>query len=76
MKPVEIYTSDTCGYCHSAKDYFKQNNIQFVEHNISADASARKELIKKGYRSVPVIVIGNEEILGFDKEKISSLLGL
>ncbi|MBV7273932.1 glutaredoxin family protein [Clostridium thailandense] len=76
MKPVEIYTSDTCGYCHSAKDYFNQNNIQFVEHNISADASARKELIKKGYRSVPVIVIGTEEILGFDKEKISSLLGI
>ena len=76
MKPVEIYTSDTCGYCHSAKDYFNQNNIQFVEHNISSDTSARKELIKKGYRSVPVIVIGGEEILGFDKEKINSLLGL
>lgn len=76
MKPVEIYTSDTCGYCHSAKDYFNQNNVKFIEHNISSDVSARKELMKKGYRSVPVIVIGDEEILGFDKEKISSLLGL
>lgn len=76
MKKIEIYTSDTCGYCHAAKDYFNQNNVQFTEYNISSNPEARKELMKKGYRSVPLIVIDSEEILGFDKDKIDSILGL
>lgn len=76
MNKVEIYTSDTCGFCHEAKDFFKVNSIEYTEHNISTDIEAKKELIKKGYRSVPVININGEEMLGFDKEKITTLLGL
>ena len=76
MKKIDIYTSDTCGYCHTAIDYFNENNVQFIEHNISSNPEARKELMKKGYRSVPLIIIDNEEILGFDKEKVALLLEL
>ena len=76
MNKVEIYTSDTCGFCHEAKDFFKESNIEYIEHNISTDVEAKKELIKKGYRSVPVININGEEMMGFDKEKVTTLLGL
>jgi glutaredoxin len=76
MKKIDIYTSDTCGYCHAAMDYLNENNIEFTEHNISSNPESRKELMKKGYRSVPLIIIDDEEILGFDKDKVSSLLGL
>lgn len=76
MNKVEIYTSDTCGFCHEAKDFLKENNIDYTEHNISTDPEAKKELIKKGYRSVPVININGEEMLGYDKEKVTTLLGL
>jgi glutaredoxin 3 len=76
MNKVEIYTSDTCGYCHMAKDFFKENNIEYIEYNISEDSEAKKALIKKGYRSVPVININGEEMIGFDKEKVVSILGL
>ena len=76
MNKVEIYTSDTCGFCHEAKEFFKESNIEFTEHNISTNLEAKKELIKKGYRSVPVININGEEMMGFDKEKVATLLGL
>ncbi len=76
MNKVEIYTSNTCGYCHMAKDFFKENNIEYIEHNISEDSEAKKALIKKGYRSVPVIDINGEEMLGFDKEKVVAMLGI
>lgn len=76
MNKVEIYTSNSCGYCHMAKEFFKENNIEYIEHNISEDADAKKALIKKGYRGVPVIDINGEEMVGFDKEKISALLKL
>lgn len=76
MNKVEIFTSENCGFCHEAKDFFKENNIDYIEHNISEDAEAKKTLIKKGFRSVPVISIDGKEIMGFDKEQVSSLLGL
>ncbi|MEG0773932.1 glutaredoxin family protein [Clostridium sp.] len=74
MNKVEIYTSDTCVYCHRAKEFFEENNISYIEHNISRDAEVRKSLMLKGYRSVPLIVINNVEVLGFDRDKISDLL--
>lgn len=76
MSKVDIYTSNTCTYCHAAKEFLQENNIQFSEHNVSIDPEARKELMKKGYMSVPVIMIDNETIVGFDKEKMSQLLGV
>lgn len=76
MKKVVIYTSDSCGYCHAAKDFLKQNKISFVEHNISKDTEARRELTKKGYRSVPLILVNDKEILGFDKEELIKQLNL
>ena len=76
MKKIEIYTSETCSYCHAAKDYFRQNNISFTEYNITKDIQARSKLMRKGYKSVPLIIIGSEEVSGFDKEKLSNILKL
>jgi glutaredoxin-like YruB-family protein len=74
MKKVEIYTSNSCGYCSTAKDYFKENNIEYVEYNVSENPQYRKDLMKKGYMSVPVIIIEGEEVIGFDKNRIEKLL--
>lgn len=76
MAKVQIYTSNTCGYCHMAKDFFEENNIEYTELNVSENVEARKELMKKGYMSVPVIIIEEEEILGFDKDRIVQILGI
>lgn len=73
-KKVELYTSNTCGYCNMAKDYFNEKNISYVEYNISEDANARKDLMKMGYMSVPVILIDGREVLGFDRDRIEDLL--
>ncbi|MHC6180402.1 glutaredoxin family protein [Clostridium sp. JNZ X4-2] len=76
MSKVDIFTTSTCQYCHSAKEFFTKNNIDFTEHNITTDAHARKELMKKGYRSVPVIVIDGEYLVGFNESKVESLLNI
>jgi glutaredoxin-like YruB-family protein len=76
MKRVDIYTSESCGYCHAAKDFLRQHNISFVEHDITTDSKAKKELISRGYRSVPLIIVDNIEISGFDKDKLSEVLML
>lgn len=76
MKKVVVYTSDTCPYCVAAKDFLNEHKVEFVERNVTQSEEARKELIEKGYRGVPVIVIGEDEIVGFDKNKLTTLLGL
>lgn len=73
-KNVVIYTSNTCGYCHMAKEYFNEKGVSYEEKNVSEDAEARKELMKQGYMSVPIILIDGETIVGFDKQRIDELL--
>lgn len=74
MKKVTIYSSSTCAYCVTAKDYFKEIGVEYEEKNVSTDVDARKELMAKGHMGVPVIIIDEEEIVGFDKVKIDAAL--
>lgn len=76
MKKIEIYTSDSCIQCIKAKEYLKLNNIEYIEYNISKNSEARKELIRMGYMSIPVMIIEGEHVLGFDLNRMKSLLGI
>jgi len=71
---VTIYTSNTCPYCVSAKDYLNERGVPFVEKNIQTDPEARKELMRMGHMGVPVIIIDGEEIVGFNKARMDELL--
>lgn len=76
MKSVKIYSTPTCVYCRMAKDYFAEHKIAYEE--LSVNTAERVQEIEKisGQRGVPVIVIGEEVIVGFDQEKINQLLGI
>lgn len=76
MKKVTIYTSNTCPHCKAAKNYLKENNIDFEEKNVDEDRSAIDYLVENGYRGVPVINIDGEDIVGFNKEVVDEKLGL
>lgn len=77
MKNVTIYTTPSCHYCHMAKDFFQANNIAYTENDVASNTEKRKEMVEKsGQMGVPVILIDNELVIGFDKPKITKLLGL
>ncbi|MEK7128077.1 MAG: glutaredoxin family protein [Patescibacteria group bacterium] len=77
MKNVTIYSTPSCHFCHMAKDFFKEKNITYTDYNVAADPEKRKELIEKsGQMGVPVIFIGDQMVIGFNKPKIVELLGL
>ena len=77
MQNVTIYSTPTCHFCHMAKDFFKANNIAYTEYNVASNLEKRKEMVEKsGQMGVPVIIIGDELMVGFDKPKISKLLGI
>lgn len=74
---VTIYSTPTCHFCHMAKDYFKENNVAYTEYDVASNLEKRKEMLEKsGQMGVPVIIIGNELTVGFDRPKIAQLLGL
>ena len=74
---VKIYTTSTCSYCKMAKEYFKKNNIAYEEYNVMSDLAKRQEMLDKTHQfGVPVIDIDGKVIIGFDKSKIDSALGI
>ena len=77
MKNVTIYSTPTCTYCNMAKNFFKANNVSYVENNVASDLEKRKEMIDKtGQMGVPVILIGDAIVVGFDEKKIKAALGI
>ena len=72
-----LYTTPTCPHCKRAKIFLSENGLQFVEYDVLNDANARREMItKSGQMGVPVLIIGDDVLIGFDPEAISNKLGL
>ena len=76
-KQVTIYSTPTCHFCQMTKDFLKEKGIAYTEHNVAQDLERRQEMIQKsGQMGVPVIFVGEEMIIGFDKERLVSTLGV
>jgi len=76
-KQITIYSTPTCHFCHMTKEFLTAHNIPFTDHNVAEDVEKRQEMMQKsGQMGVPVIFIGDEMIIGFDKARISELLDI
>ena len=74
---VVIYTSPTCIHCKAAKEFFKEHNVVYTEYNVVEDPMRRQEAVEKsGQMGVPVIVVNDEVVIGFDEERLSELFGV
>jgi len=74
MDVVKVYSTPTCPYCIQAKDYLKKKNISFEDIDVTKDESKAQEMINlTGQMGVPVIVVNDEVIIGFDRNRLSEL---
>jgi len=77
MPKVRLFTSPSCPFCYSLKDFLKEKGIEFEEIDVSQDEKTREEMIKKsGKMEVPAIEIDRQIVIGFDKKKICKLLNI
>ena len=77
QKQVTIYTTKTCGYCRATKDLFKDNNIAYTEVDVTTDTVKQREMVEKsGQMGVPVILVGNDLIIGYDRSRLGKALNL
>jgi glutaredoxin len=59
------------------KQHLKKHNIRFKEIDVTKDSHAARDMVRRtGQQGVPVTLINNRPIVGFDKEKINRLLNI
>jgi glutaredoxin 3 len=68
MKPVRMYTTQTCPYCLRAKALLKQRGVQVIDEiRVDLDAAERQRMVElTGRRTVPQIFIGETHVGGCD----------
>ena len=71
---VKIFTTQRCGYCTKAKEYFAGKGIGYTEYDIDKSESARSEFQSHQGRGVPLIIINGNKIFGFNKKAIDTHL--
>jgi glutaredoxin 3 len=77
MANVKVYSTPTCPYCYMAKNFLRQNNIEFEDINVAADYSGAIDMVRKsGQQGVPVIDIEGDIIIGYDQERMREALKL
>ena len=47
------------------KVYLSRKGIPFTEFNVSRDREALKDLVRMGYRTTPVTVVGDQKVVGY-----------
>jgi glutaredoxin 3 len=74
---VVVFTTPTCSWCRVVKQHLKKHNIRFKEIDVSKDERAARDMVRRtGQQGVPVTLIGNRPVLGFNKEEINRLLDI
>ncbi len=74
MPEVTVYSTQNCPYCRLAKAFLDRNNIPYRSVDVGIDRKAAKEMVEiSGQYGVPVIVAGDEVIVGFDTDRLREL---
>ncbi len=72
---MTVYSTTWCGFCHQAKKYFDSIGVKYDDIDVEKDPKAAEAMVQKsGQMGVPVIEIGDNIIVGFNKPKIDDLL--
>jgi len=77
QKRVTVYSTPTCSWCTTLKTHLKTHGIRFAEVDVSNDQKAAEAMVRKsGQQGVPQTDINGTMVIGFDKVKINTLLGI
>lgn len=77
QKRVIVYSTPTCSWCKTLKSYLREHKIRYTDIDVSRDQKAATEMANRsGQQGVPQTDINGQIIVGFDKTRINSLLGI
>jgi glutaredoxin-like YruB-family protein len=72
---VTVYTTPTCPWCTTVKNYLRKHGVRYSEVDVAADQSAAQSMVSKsGQQGVPQTEIDGVMVVGFDQSKLNRLL--
>jgi len=76
MSKVTVYSTRQCQYCRMAKAFLDNHGVPYESIDVGSDSKAAEKMIAlSGQRGVPVIVVDDEIIVGFDSQRLNELFG-
>ncbi|MFA5444855.1 MAG: glutaredoxin domain-containing protein [Bacteroidales bacterium] len=74
---VKVYSTQTCPYCQTLKEYLTSKGIEFESFDVGNDDTAREEMLAKANTmTVPVTDIDGKILVGFDLKELNAALGI
>lgn len=74
---VVVYSTEYCPWCKKTKEFLHENKIHFKEVDVGASEKAAREMVKKSkQQGVPVTLVNDTVIVGFDEAALRTALGL
>ena len=71
---VILYATQWCGYCAAAREFFAANGVRYDERDIEQSSAYADEHRRLGGNGVPLILIGEDRIDGYNEGPLCSLL--
>lgn len=74
MAGVKVYTTQSCPYCRMVEAFLKRHGVEYEHIDVGKDREAAREMIRvSGQRGVPVTIVGDEVIVGFDAKRLREI---
>jgi glutaredoxin len=67
---VVLYTTEWCPYCAKARHFFRARDIPYTEYDIEKSVDAKRQYHHLGGRGVPLILVGDRVIHGYDPKGV------
>ncbi len=71
---IVLYATSWCGYCQKAREFLARNHIDYVEYDIEKSSEGRRQFVKRRGTGVPLILVGTEEIRGWNPKALTAAL--
>lgn len=73
---IVVYVQPGCALCHQEVEFLTGHGIPFEKKDIRADPVALQEVLATGSRRTPTTVIDGDVVIGFDRRRLSEILGI
>ena len=74
-KNVVVYSTPTWPWCTRVKEYLSQKNVTYTEYNVAQDKDKAREMVEKSKQmGVPVVIVDDTIVVGFNQTELEKLL--